>query len=53
MPKYSNDELKAKAAYLANAEGTAKYKNLIMTLAVSQGMMPATVEQRIRDIANG
>ena len=52
MAKYSNEELKAKATYTVAAQGTAKYRELIMRLAIKQGMLPATVEMNIRELAN-
>jgi len=50
--KYTQDELKAKATYVVNAEGTAKYKEMVMMLAIKCGMLPAKVEQKIRSLAN-
>jgi len=49
---YSSEELKAKATYTVAAQGTAKYKELIMRLVVKRGMLPATVEKNIRELAN-
>lgn len=52
MSKYSKGELKIKAKYVVAAEGTQKYLNLIMRLAVEQGLMPQDVEQKIRKYVN-